>query len=198
MPSNRVTVIGTVRGVNGLPYEGALVEAYLNSQMSYDTSLYGNEVVRTFSNTYGRFSFSLIPSSYDSDRENYYTFKIIKDTTNVYRKIVRGVSSTVNFEDLEDYIPPGQRAPLLGNLNQGMNNNPITLPQELVGSFIWNTTQANGVTSVFSAQNEIFFVALNGVVQSPGVDYIKRSPNVIEFNNTPLSGDLVSIQYRLI
>lgn len=198
MPENRVTVLGVVRDVDGMPYEGALIEAYLNSQMSYDTSLYGNEVVRTFSNTYGRFSFNLIPSSYDSDRENYYTFKIIKDTTNTYRKVVRGNVSVVNFEDLEDYLSPGQRAPLLGNLNQGMNPNPITLPQELVGSFIWSTSQANGTTSVFSAQNEIFFVALNGIVQSPGIDYIKRSPNVIEFNNTPLAGDLVSIQYRLI
>lgn len=197
IPVNTVTVNGTVRDVTGSPYEGALVEVYLNSQMGYSSSLYGNEFQRTFTNAYGRFSFELVPSSFDAARENYYVFRIVKDTTNIYSKIINGTLPVVEFSDLPDYIPPRQRTPLLGNLNRNTNVNPITLPQELVGMFMWTSTQADGATSVFSAPGEIYFVALNGVVQSSSIDYVKRSTTVIEFINTPLSGDLVAIQYRI-
>jgi hypothetical protein len=197
MPVNTVTVNGTVRDVNGKPYDGALIEVWLNSQMSYSSSLYGNEMRREFSNSYGRFSFQLVPSSFDGKRENYYTFKIVKDTTNIYNKIVNGTLTVVDFDELPDYVPPKQRTPLLGNLNQTINPNPVTLPQELVGMFMWQTLVADGTTSVFSASGEVYFVALNGVVQSSGIDYVKRSTNVIEFINTPLAGDLVALQYRI-
>jgi len=196
-PATIVTVHGTVKDVSGEPYEGALVEAYLNSQMSYSSDLYGNAFKRTFSNSLGRFTFDLIPSSFDDQRENYYVFRIVKDTTNIYKKIISGSLPVVDFADLPDYVPPRQRTPLLGNINRHANINPITLPQELIGMFMWTSTQADGDTSVFSAPGEIFFVALNGVVQSSSIDYVKRSTNVVEFINTPLAGDLVAIQYRI-
>ena len=194
---NTVRVNGVVRDVTGRPYDGALIEVWLNSQMSYSSSLYGNEMRREFSNSYGRFSFDLIPSSFDGKRENYYTFKIVKDTTNIYNKIINGTLPVADFDSLPDYIPPKQRTPLLGNLNQTINPNPVTLPQELVGMFMWQTTMADGTTSVFSGAGEVYFVALNGVVQSSGIDYVKRSTNVIEFINTPLAGDLIALQYRI-
>lgn len=192
-----VTVNGTVRDVNGAPYEGALVEVYLNSQMSYDMSLYGNEFQRTFTGATGRFSFDLVPSSFDGKRENYYVFRIVKDTTNIYKKIVNGSSLVSDFLELPDYIPPGQRTALLGNLNKTASPNPITLPQELIGMFMWTSVQADGGSGVFSAPGEIYFVALNGVVQSATIDYVKRDTNVIEFINIPLAGDLVALQYRI-
>lgn len=197
MPTTIVTVNGTVRDMTGEPYEGALVEVYLNSQMSYSSSLYGNEFKRAFTGATGRFSFELIPSSFDGARENYYVFRIVKDTTNIYKKIINGSLATVDFSDLPDYVPPRQRTPLLGNINRTTNVNPITLPQELIGMFMWTSSEADGTQSVFSAAGEIYFVALNGVVQSSSVDYIKRSTNVIEFINTPLAGDLVALQYRI-
>lgn len=192
-----VTVKGTVRDVNGDLYEGALIEAYLNSQMSYSSSLYGNEMLRTFSNSRGVFSMDLVPSSFDGRRENYYVFKIVKDTTNVYKKIVTGHALEVDFSTLPDYISPGMRTPLIGNINKHTNVNPITLPQELMGMFMWLSVLADGDTGVFSAPGEIYFVALNGVVQTPQVDYEKRDINVIEFNNPPVAGDLVALQYRI-
>lgn len=183
--------------MTGEPYEGALVEVYLNSQMSYSSSLYGNEFKRTFTGATGKFSLELIPSSFDGQRENYYVFRIVKDTTNIYKKIINGSLPVAEFSDLPDYVPPQQRTPLLGNLNRHTNVNPITLPQELIGMFMWTSSQVDGTQSVFSATGEIYFVALNGVVQSSSVDYIKRSTNVIEFINTPLAGDLVALQYRI-
>lgn len=197
MSVNTVKVRGLVRDATGEPYEGAVIEVWLNSQIAHNSSLYGNEIRRDFSNSRGIFTFNLVPSSIDGERENFYTFKIIKDTTNIYNKIINGSLPVVNFDELPDYIPPRQRTPLLGNLNRHANVNPITLPQELVGLFTWQVQTADGETAVYSAPGEIYFVALNGVVQSSSIDYVKRSSNVIEFINTPMAGDLVSIQYRI-
>lgn len=193
-----VTVVGTIRDVNGKPYQGALVEAHLQSQMGYNTSLYGNEMVRTFSNAYGRFSFQLIPTSFDTERENYYVFKVVKDTINFYRKVINGTASPVDFESLPDFIPPGQRPPLLGSMGKPGQFNPITVPhQDLVGMFMWHIVEGNGEQAVFTVPGNVYFVALNGLMLSPNEDYIRRGANVIEFTYIPAVGDRVAIQYRI-
>lgn len=192
-----VEVTGTVRDVDGELYEGAVVRVWLNSQMDYSDSIVGNEVRTVYSNSYGKFRLNLVPSVVDSVRENYYVFTIIKDTINTYKKIINGSALKVDFDELPDFIPRDLRTPLLGNINRTSDPNPIALPQELIGIFQWTTTTADGSVNVFTAPGEIAFVALNGVVQSGGVDYIKQAPNVVEFISTPLPDDLIAIQYRL-
>jgi len=194
---NTVAVTGTLRDVDGKLYEGAVIRVWLNSQMNYSNSLMGNEIRTVYSNSYGRFRINLVPSVVDAERENYYVFNIIKDTVNTYKKIINGSALKVDFEDLPDFIPQGLRTPLIGNINRNVNPNPITLPQELIGIFQWSQFQADGATNVFTAPGEVSFVALNGVVQSEGIDYIKQAPNIIEFISTPLVDDIVALQYRI-
>jgi hypothetical protein len=191
-----VRVTGTIRDASGTLYEGAVVEAYLDSPLLYNGVVYSNEVLRTYTDSYGKFYFDLIPSVYDADKENFYHFKIIQGTTTTYQKIVPGNNQLFEFETLADYTPQALRTPLLGNINHTVNPNPVTLPQELVGMFAWTSFHADGNTNVFSAPGEIYIVALNGIIQSSG-DYTKQAPNIIEFVSTPLSGDLVAIQFRI-
>lgn len=200
-----VTVVGYINNLDGTPYEGAIVEAYLNSQMTYDGAIYGNEIYRTVSNSYGKFELDLVPSVVDSDTENYYVFKIVKETTNTYRKIIQATAGEVEFNGLSDFIPRGKRAKLIGDLNNTINPNPVVLPSELMGLFTWQVTVADGDTSSFSAPGEIFLVAVNGVVAATGsgvggsdnYDYVKTSNYDIEFYVKPLTGSVVAIQYRI-
>lgn len=192
-----VTVTGTVRDVTGAIYEGAIVEAYLNSPMQYDGVLFANEAKRTYTDSYGKFYLELVPSVLDSDNENYYHFKITQGITTTYKKIVPGNAATLNFDDLASFTPKGLRTPLLGNINQTVDPNPVTLPQELLGLFSWTSFPADGATNVFSAPGEIYIVALNGVIQSSPVDYVKHTPYTIEFVSTPMNGDTVAIQFRI-
>lgn len=192
-----VTITGTLRNLDGTPYKGAIVEAYLNSQMNYDGSIYGNEIFRTVSNIYGKFELDLVPSTVDSTRENYYVFKIVKETTNTYRKVVPSTNLSMDFENLLDFIPQNKRVKLIGNANHGLNPNPIILPPELIGMFVWQAVEANGTQVNFTVSGEVYIVAVNGVLVSPSIDYVKTAPNSIEFYAPPLNGDLVSIQYRL-
>lgn len=195
--SKTVTVTGVIRDASGNLYEGAVVEAYLNTPLKYDGVIYTNEVIRTYSDKYGRFYLDLVPSVYDQENENFYTFKFIRGTIVSERKIVPGNSPVIEYESLVDYIPQGLRTPLLGNLNQTDNPNPVKLPQELIGLFSWTSFTADGSTNVFTTPGEIFIVALNGIVQSSPADYVKRSPNTIEFVSTPIDKDTVSIQFRI-
>lgn len=194
---NTVEVRGTVRDVDGELYEGAVIKVWLNSQMDYSDSLIGSEIRTVYSNTYGRFRLNLVPSVVDAVRENYYVFTIIKDTVNVYKKIVSGNALKVDFDELPDFVPQGLRTPLIGNVNRTTNPNPVTLPQELIGIFQWSQFQADGATNVFTAPGEVSFVALNGIVQSEGIDYIKATPNTVEFISTPLDDDIIALQYRI-
>lgn len=188
-----VRVFGTVRDSTGALYSGAVIEVYLNDQMSEATALYGNEMHTVYSGDYGTFEIFLVPSV-----NSYYTFKIIKETTNVYSKIVPNNILEVPFDSLPDYAPASSRVPLLGDLNKTINTNPVLLPNELVGIFQWHTIIANGTSSVFTAPGQVFLVSLNGVVQSENVDYIRRDINTIDFyNSTPLNEDLISILYRI-
>ena len=194
---NSVLVTGTIRSSSGKPYEGAIVEAWLNSQMARGGSIFGNEIMKTFSNSFGRFSLAVVPSANDQDRENYYTFRIVKDTINTYKKIVSGASPIARFDELPDYIPRAQRVQLLGNVNRTVDPNPVVLPQNSLGMLTWKTAVADGIMRSFSTSGEIHLVALNGVVQAIGIDFVKRSPNTIEFATIPRLGDLIAIQHRV-
>lgn len=92
-------VVGTIRNTDGTPYEGALVEAYLNRQYVGSNSLYGNESLVTFSDSYGRFYLELVPTI----EGTFYTIKITKNTVSEYQRLVPDTDGDVNFEDLEVY-----------------------------------------------------------------------------------------------
>lgn len=198
MPITTVRVSGTVRDMNGSPYEGAIVEVYLNSQISYSNSLVGNEVHRTYTDAYGRFDFDLIPTTLSNVSENHYVFKVIKDTVNIYKKTLGTGSSDLDFESLPDYVPPGQRTQFIGD-SPSYGPNLIIAPTSYSGIYQWKTFDSDGTSKIFSTPtgSVVYIVSLNGVLQSPNVDYFKRSDNVIEFYSTPLSGDLVAIQYQI-
>ncbi len=113
-----VRINGVTRDTSGDIYSGAIIEYWLNSPIGYCGSLYGNGAQRVYSNAFGRFSFEVIPNSVSEDPESYYTFKVVKDTTNVYHKIVDGSLPEVNLEDLPEYIPPWMRPVFLGERRQ--------------------------------------------------------------------------------
>jgi len=190
---------GVLRDAQGLLYEGALIEVYLNTQMIYSGATIGNLADRTYTNSYGTFYLNLSPSTSDAVRENWYTFKIVMDTTTYYNKIVPSSLSVINFDNLTDYIMPALRTPLLGGLNKNINTSPVTVPNDYAGTFTWEAFTADGATRIFTAPGDIYLVALNGVLQSPGTtgDYVLLNANTIEFNIAPALNDLVLIQYKI-
>ena len=199
MPITTVRVFGTIRDVNGSPYEGAIVEVYLNSQISYSGALIGSEVVRVFTDAYGRFDFDLVPTAFSNVSENHYVFKITKDTVNIYKKTLGTGQSEIDFENLPDYVPPGMRTQFIGDAS-AYSPGVVIAPTSYAGIYQWKTYEADGATKIFStpAGSIVYIVSLNGILQSPNGDYFKRSDSVVEFYAAPLSGDLVAIQYQIV
>lgn len=187
-----VTIQGTVRDIYGELYEGAVIEVYLQNQMTYSDALIGNAIYKAYSNSYGKFSLKLVPSVVSSG--NYYVFKIIKDTVNFYKKVVSGSPSIQNFDALPDYLPTTFQPTYIGDSG---TQNIQTLPSDLTGIFQAIQYNGDGVLTLFSAPGEIFFVARNGVVQSEGFNYLKQGSDSIEFLQPPESSDLIAIFYRI-
>jgi len=199
MPITTTLVQGVIRDGQGELYEGALVEAYLNTQMVFSSATIGNLVHRVYTDSYGSFALHLVPSTKDASRDNWYTFKFVQDTTTFYNKIVPESVAAMNFENLVDYIYPAQRTPLLGGLNNNINTTPVIVPSNYAGTFTWKAFTADGATRIFTTPGDIYLVALNGVLQSPGAggDYILLNANTIEFSIAPQLNDLVLIQYKI-
>ena len=189
---NTVTVAGEIRDIYGHLYEGAVVEVYLHNQMSHSESTIGNAVYKTFSNSYGKFSLDLVPS--DVVDGNYYVFKIIKDTINTYRRVVTSVPSLQKFEDLQPYVPQALKTNYIGNVDAKIEQ---TIPTDVEGVFQANQFQGDGVTKVFQSPGQIFFVTVNGIVQSESIDYVKQPNDNIEFFSAPDEDSIIAIFYRL-
>jgi len=194
---NTVTVTGTVRDINGELYEGAVIEIFLMNQLFNAENLIGNAVQTVYTNSYGRFSVTLVPTDVDLASENYYVFRIIKDTVHTYQKLVRSAPATQLFDDLENYVPGGSKLPMIGG--NGLQGSTMyqELPNNLEGIFQAYQVNGDGNTKQFVAPGEIFFVAVNGIIQSETIDYTKQGRETIEFFEAPREGNLVAIFYRI-
>jgi hypothetical protein len=189
-----VRVYGTLRGVDGQPVEGAVVDVALKNQMIHEGTLLGNSVLRTYTDSYGKFSLDLVPSSLNMG--NYYEFTIVHDAVVKYRKIVGSSVSEINFEDLADFSSPGQQFSYIGGSQTGTGS--FTYVPQSSSVDAWRTATADGVAKIFTtpAGSTINLVALDGITQSPNVDYFKRANNAIEFYTAPFSTQLVALSYR--
>lgn len=192
MPPVRTLVQGEIRGVDGVPIQGAIIEAQLISQMEGQSGLVGNESHKTFSNEWGRFWFELVPTIYDDGKpNNYYAFKIVSNTTNYYYKTIPDNGETIRFEDLPDFTAPDKRPTFIGGGSQ------ITIGSDYAGVYTYLAVKGDGVKTTYDAPGKIHMVALNGVVQRPGGDYSNRTTNSIEFTEPPHADDVILIQYRI-
>lgn len=193
MPPVRTLVQGEIRGVDGVPIQGAIIEAQLISQMEGQSGLVGNESHKTFSNEWGRFWFELVPTIYDAGKpNNYYAFKIISNTTNYYYKTIPDNGETIRFEDLPDFTAPDRRPNFIGGVGDTIN-----IGGDYTGVYTYLAVKGDGVKTVFDTPGRIHMVALNGVVQRPSADYVTRSSNSIEFNEPPMPEDVVLLQYKI-
>lgn len=191
------TITGTIRTSDGKLYEGALIEAHLMNQMVSSPGLVGNNSTRTYSNSYGRFWMELAPTDLDpSSPDNHYVFKIINHTTNYYYKKVPTSATTLNFDELPDYIAPDKRTPFFGGIGQTVKL-PGGLGEDYSGVFSYISITGDGETTSFTAPGKVHIVAVNGVMQNPATDYSIVSANAIEFMYKPQENDVILIQYRL-
>lgn len=194
--SRTTRVFGVIRGSDGKAAKGAIIEAQLMSQTVAGSPSWigGNDSHRTESNAYGRFHLDLIPSTRDiSKPNNYYSFKIINETTNYYNKIVMPDEAPQDFFTLTDFIAPDMRPPFFG----GGGDAVLPPDSDFSGLFSYAPLQGDGVTVKFSVPGAIHMVVLNGVVQDPTADYTKNSSNTITFVSPPQNTDVILIQYRL-
>jgi len=194
---NTVTVTGTVRDNHGELYEGAVIEIFLRNEMFNSENLIINAVETAYTNSYGRFSVDLVPSDVDLATENFYVFRIIKDTIQTYLKVVRSYPETQLFDDLENYVPGSLQQQAIGSsaLQGGIMGQSLT--GGLDGIFQAHQVNGDGNTKTFVAPGEIFFVAVNGIIQSEGIDYNKTGRETLEFFEAPREGNLVAIFYRI-
>lgn len=197
MAINTTKITGSVRKISGEPYEGALVKVYLSSPMKFSDNIVGTEVMSTFTNSYGKFFLDLVPSEEDEESlENYYTFEIIKDTTQIYRKVVPDSDKALDFEDLEDYIHPEQRTLYIVRDPSGKAPDK-QIQVDLTGIFKWTTFDGDGTTKEFRAPGEIHIVSLDGLLILEGIDYEKPSFDTVLLDEPPQSGDILAIQYKI-
>lgn len=190
-------VKGSLRNAFGQPYEGAVIKVYLASAMKYSDNIIGSELLSAYSDSYGKFYLDLVPSSADEENlDNYYVFEIIKETTQFYRKYVPQSASSVDFEDLVDYVPEGQRTLYIGRDASGKSTSE-QIKVDLTGVFKWTIFDGDGSTKEFTAPGEIFIVSLNGLLILEGIDYTKSSFNVALLDEAPNSGDILGIQYKI-
>ena len=191
-------VIGSLRNALGEPYEGAVVRVYLASAMKYSDNIIGTELLVTYSDSYGKFYLDLVPSSADeSNLDNYYVFEIIKETTQFYRKYVPQSVSSIDFEDLVDYIPESQRTLYIGRNPYGTTSSTEQVRVDLTGIFKWTNFDGDGTTKEFTAPGEIYIVSLNGLLLLKDVDYQKTKIDTIVLDEAPNSGDILGIQYKI-
>lgn len=189
-------VIGYLRSALGKPYEGALVKVYLASPMVVTDNIVGTEVLSTFSNSYGRFEVNLVPTGADErNSENYYVFEIIRDTTQLFRKFIPVSSVPLDFEDLPDYLFPGQRPVYIGR--DGKGSAPSQISIDVTGIFKWTTFDGDGSTKSFTAPGEIFIVSLNGLLLLENIDYQKTKFDTVTLDEAPKTGDILGIQYKI-
>lgn len=198
MAISTTRINGVLRNAFGQPYVGAVIRAYLSSPMEYSDNIIGTEVLTTHSNSYGQFHMDLVPTSFDQiNSENYYVFEIIKDNTQVYKKLVPSSMVPLDFEDLTDYILPKQRTLYIGRDSTGRLT-PEQIKVDILGTFRWITFDGDGFKNNFSAPGEVFIVSLNGVLIVEGIDYQKPDFDKIILDETPRSGDILGIQYKIV
>jgi hypothetical protein len=189
-------VVGYLRTALGTPYEGALIRIYLASPMVVTDNIVGTEILNTFSNSYGRFEVNLVPTGADErNPENYYVFEIIRETTQYFKKLIPASSVTLEFEDLPDYLSPGERPLYIGRDKNG--STPTQVKIDVTGIFKWTTFDGDGTTRTFTAPGEIFIVSLNGLLVLESIDYKKIRFDTVELDEAPNSGDILGIQYKI-
>lgn len=189
-------VVGSIRNALGKPYEGALVKVYLSAPMVVTDNTVGTELISVFTNSYGKFEINLVPTeSSEKNSEIYYTFEIIKENTQYYKKIVPKNDYAIDFEDLPDYVPFGKRPIYIGRDPSGTA--PTQIPVDLTGIFKWTVFDGDGITVEFVAPGEIALVSLNGVLLLENIDYEKTKFNTVRLDEAPNSGDIIGIQYRI-
>ena len=192
MKPARTTIHGTIRGVDGNPVDGALIEAQLINQMVGERGIVGNEPQKTHSNAWGKFWFELVPNSYDGSKpNNYYVFKIISGNTNYYYKLVPDTADVLTFDELPEFTAPDKRPTFIGG------GDTITLGGDYTGVFTYLSIRGDGSRIVFETPGRIHMVALNGIVQRPNADYTSRSDNSVEFAEPPTEDDVILLQYRI-
>jgi hypothetical protein len=195
---NTTKVIGTVRNAMGIPYEGALIRVYLSTPITASNSIVGTELFNTFSNSYGKFEINLVPNSADTlGNSSYYVIEIIKENTQVYRKIVSASATPVRLEELPDYVPPGQRPVYIGRDSSAGSSSGSSVRVDLTGIFKWTNFDGDGSTKTFSAPGEIYIVVLNGLLLMEGIDYTKSVIDTIVFNTAPNNGEIIGLQYKI-
>jgi hypothetical protein len=189
-------VVGYLRTALGSPYEGALVRIYLSSPMVVTDNIVGTELLKTFSNSYGRFEVNLVPTGADErNSENYYVFEIIRETTQYFKKIVPVSSVPLDFEDLSDYLSPGERPLYIGREKVTGGSSQVKI--DVTGIFKWTTFDGDGTTRTFTAPGEIFIVSVNGLLVLESIDYKKIRFDTVELDEAPSSGDILGIQYKI-
>jgi hypothetical protein len=189
-------VVGYLRTALGTPYEGALIRIYLASPMVVTDNIVGTELLSIFSNSYGRFEVNLVSTGADErNSENYYVFEIIRETTQYYKKLVPATNITLDFEDLPDYVLPGQRPIYIGRDGSTPSSSQVRV--DVTGIFKWTTFDGDGTTKTFNAPGEIFIVSLNGLLILETIDYKKIRFDTVELDEAPNSGDILGIQYKI-
>lgn len=100
---------------NGQPYEGAIVKARLEKPFFYQGIYINNYEYREFSNSLGVVELDLVPSTYDSSGENFYTVEIVYDTVIIKKVIVPESDKTLYLDELEEYKYPYERIDFVGD-----------------------------------------------------------------------------------
>jgi hypothetical protein len=189
-------IIGRLRNAFGKPYEGAVIKVYLAAPMVVTDNIVGTELLSTFSNSYGIFELDLVPSGADErNAENYYIFEIIKENTQYYRRFIPVSSIPLDFEDLPEYVLPGQRPLYIGRDSSGSSPSQVTV--DVTGIFKWTTFDGDGTTKSFTAPGEIFIVSLNGLLLLENIDYQKTKFDTVTLDEPPKTGDILGIQYKI-
>lgn len=204
---NRTQIHGKVRGTDGVVYEGAIIDIYLNKPKFYEDAYVSNNVLRTYTNSYGNFSFKLVPNSAD----DYYTIRILYDNDVNYNVKVPVSSNNLNLLQLEKWVSPSRRIPLIGGgfgffqngvlVTGGLDLGGSFIPQPTLPPFVntqFVTVFGNGSQTTFSAPGTILKVYINGLIQTEGIDFSRVSSNTIQLLSTyfiPDTNDTVTIEY---
>ena len=175
-----VVVQGKIRSIDGEPYEGAIITATLNRQMPGEDAIYASESKQVFSDSYGNFKLSLVPT----ESGYYYTFVVQKDTIKTYRKTIDGSENPIMLTELDDYVSPDN-----GYLG-GVSYTPAYEGLKVV------MFDGDGESVLFRVNGEVKLVFLNGQLLNEGVDYFKNTSTTITLGFPMDFGDILSVQYK--
>lgn len=198
MAVSTTKIKGSLRDSQGKPYEGALIKIYLSNSIEYPDDIVGKQIASIFTNSYGVFQISLVPTLRDGETssDTYYVFEIIEETTTIYRKVIPYSSTTLNFEDLEDYVLPSQRTLYIGRGSDTDSPSGVSVDIDLTGIFKWTSFDGDGTTTTFIAPGQISIVSLNGILLIEGIDYSRSRYDTVVLDDAPGSGSILSIQYK--